>query len=139
MSAVAEPLHAAREAALLASTALAAAMGQVEAEVFTVVPTNAPLPYIVIGDDQLLGDDTECADGAECFCTTHVFTKPNPPEGQTCRAITDLVRDILNAPLDVDGHEVVVWEVESVQFLTDPGGTTHGIVRHRYLISELVA
>jgi hypothetical protein len=138
MSALAEPLHEAIEAALRASTALEAATAT-PFPLFTVVPTNQSPPYIVIGDDQLLGDDTDCADGAEAFVTVNVWTKPNPPQGQSCRTICDLIRDILNAPLDVDGHEVVDWQVESLNFITDTDGSTHGICRFRYLISELVA
>jgi hypothetical protein len=137
MSALAEPLHEAVEAALRVSTALEAAMGTMR--LYTVVPANAILPYIVIGDDQLIGDDTDCADGAEAFVTVNVWTKPNPPQGQTCRTICDLIRDILNAPLDVDGHEVVDWQFEGMNFITDPDQSSHGIARFRYLITELVA
>lgn len=133
MSDPAAPFHTAQEAALRASNALAVAMGLAWPRIYTgVAPTAAPLPHIVIGDDQVLDDSDECQDGSEIYSTVHIWTKPNPPQAQQARQIAAVVRGILNAPLTITGHTVILYSFDDARFLTDPDGSTHAVLTFRY-------
>ena len=133
MSDPAAAFHTAQEAILRGSTALATAMGLAQPRIYTgPVPANAPLPYIVLGDDQTLDDSDECQDGSEIFSTIHVWSKPNPPQAQQAREIAAVIRSLLNAPLTITGHTVVLFSFEDARFLTDPDSSTHAVITFRY-------
>jgi hypothetical protein len=78
--------HAAQDAALRASAPLAALFPGGVVKLYSVVPQNAPLPFIRIGDDQIIEDtDPTCASSSEIFALVHVWTKPDPPDVQLGR------------------------------------------------------
>lgn len=99
-------------------------------------PNGAPYPYIVIGEDQIIGDDTECASGSEVVVTVHVWARATTPTEtrRQQKRIAGAVRAALVQPLALDGHTMDEWELESLQHLTDPDGLTgHSVLSVRYL------
>lgn len=139
MTDVAEAFAAAEEAALRGSAALEVAMGTVRIYAGP-VPENAPLPFVIIGEHQVLEDDAaddDCALGAEIFSTIHVHTLPEAPQNTQARRIVRAVKDALNVALALDGHQVDVHAHEGTQFITDPDQSTHAIVRNRYETTPL--
>jgi hypothetical protein len=128
------------EAALRASGALAAAMGGT-ARLYHEVPANAPLPYVVLGQHQvLLTDGDDCADEAEVFATVAFWSRPAAPDGGAqARAIGAAIVAALAVELTVAGWDVDLWEVISEQYSTDPDQSTRGVVELRYLLTEQVA
>lgn len=131
-------LQNAMEAALRSSPALAEAMGG-RVRLYTLsAGDNAPFPYIVIGEDQIVGDETECAASSEAFTTVHVWSRVEDDVSASraqAKAIAALVRTILNAPLPLAGFVVTDWRFETARHLTDPDQrTAHSVVEHRYLI-----
>lgn len=133
-------LQNAIEVALRASVELAEAMGG-RVRLYTLsADDNAPFPYIVIGEDQVVGDETECAASSEAFTTVHVWAQASDDEPVSvartqAKAIAALVRTTLNVALPLTGFVVTEWRFESARHLTDPDQrTAHSVVEHRYLI-----
>lgn len=130
---LAEAFHTAQEAALRASGALAALVGK---KILTVVPQGQTLPFVVIGEDQVLEDVEGCAGEGEVFSTVHVWSKPNPPQAESARAIGAAVIDALRAELTLTGFDVDLFELTSERYVTDADQSTHGIIDLHYLTTE---
>ena len=131
-------LQNAMETALRASPALAEAMGG-RVRLYTLSANdNAPYPYIVIGEDQVIGDETECAASSEAFTTVHVWSRVEDDVSASraqAKTIAGIVRTILNVALPLAGFVVTDWRFETARHLTDPDQrTAHSVVEHRYLI-----
>jgi len=132
MSDPAVAFHAAQDAALRASAELAALFPGGVVRVYSVVPQNAPLPFIRIGDDQVLEDGDECVSGSEIFAAVHVWTAPDPPDVQLGRRIAGVVRATL-VDLVLAGFDLVLGEFVDTRHLTDPDGSSHAVLGFRYL------
>lgn len=134
MSDPAAALNAAIEAALRASTDLAGI------RIYNgVVPERAsPLPYVIIGEDQVIGDDEECTTASEVFATVHAWSKPEPPSATEARDIGAAIRAALTASLTVTGHEVVDFEFQDARYNTDSDGSTHMAAVFHYFLTPSV-
>ncbi|MEN6535648.1 MAG: DUF3168 domain-containing protein [Bryobacteraceae bacterium] len=88
------------------------------------VPAGAAFPYVSMGDCQVLPDKSGCIDGVEVYPQIDVWSRAvGYPE---VKGITKEVLAVLDdQPLTVGGFNVVVFEVESVNYLRDPDGLTH--------------
>lgn len=138
MPSPAGPYKTAQEAALRASSALATAMGTVR--IYTEVPADAKLPYIVLGNDQVLLENADCAMEAEVTSTVTAWSRTAPlDKGAQARAIGAAIIDALNLELTVPGWDVDEWEVQSEQYLTDPDQSTKLVLVVRHLLLEQVA
>lgn len=131
-------LQNAMEAALRASPELADAMGG-RVRLYTLsADDNAPFPYIVIGEDQIVGDETECAASSEAFTTVHVWSRVDNDVSASraqAKAIAGLVRSTINEALIVEGFAVSACRFHQSRHLTDPDRrTAHSIVEHRLLL-----
>jgi hypothetical protein len=137
MPSPAGPYKTAQETALRASSALATAMGGA-VRIYTEVPANAPLPYIVLGNDQvLLEANPGCADEAEVTSTVALWSRTAPlDKGVQARAMGSAIIDALNVELTLAGWDVDVWEMQSEQYLTDPDQSTKGIITLHYLLTQ---
>lgn len=132
-------LQDAIDAALRASTEMAAAMGVNVVRLYSMTaPVDAPFPYVVIGEDQVVDDSTECADSSEVFTTIHVWSRVEDDvkaSRRQAKTMAGAVRATLKAPLAVAGFDVVLQEFETTRHLTDPDGrTAHSVVEHRFLL-----
>lgn len=141
MNSPAGPWKVAYEAVLRASAALRTAMDLPQARIYTDVPEKAKLPYVVIGDDQVIPESGEgCADEAEIFTTINLWSRTAPPDkGVQARAMGAAVIAALATDLAVAGWDVDVWEVQSERYSTDPDQSTHGVIVFRHLLTEQVA
>lgn len=125
----------AMDAALRASGALQTAMGGAVRVYRGVIPEKAPLPHVLIGDDQIIGDDEECTTASEAFVTVHAWSKPEPPDAGQARLIGAAVRAALSTFLSVTGHEVVDYEFQDARYNTDPDGSTHMTATLHYFLT----
>lgn len=124
-------LQGALVAALKATGALPSVVG---GRVYDAVPANAAFPYLSLGDCQVLPDKSGCIDGAEVYPQIDVWSRAvGYPEVKTIAKAVLLKLD--DQPLVVAGFNVVVFEVQGVQYLRDPDGLTrhaaitlHGIL-----------
>jgi hypothetical protein len=124
--------HAAQDAALRGSTDLAALFPDALVRIYSVVPQNAPLPFIRIGDDQVMSDGEECASSSEIFALVHVWTKPDPPGVQLGRQIAGVIRDTLAPDLAIVGFDTVLAMFIDARHLTDPDGSSHAVLTFHY-------
>lgn len=108
--------------------------GIVGGRVYDAAPAGAAFPYITLGDCQVLPDKSNCIDGAEVYPQIDVWSRAvGYPEAKT---ITKAVLAALDdQELVVSGFNVVVFELQSVNYLRDPDGMTrhaaitfHGIL-----------
>lgn len=131
-----EAFHVAQDAALRGSDELAALWPGGVARIYSVVPQNAPLPFVRIGDDQIIEDSDECLSGSEIFATVHVWTSPEPPDVQLGRRIAGVIRDALAADIGLNGFDTVLFAFVETRHLTDPDGTSHALLVFRYLVTD---
>lgn len=97
---------------------------------------KAKFPHIVIGQDQVLGDDTECGSSSEVAVTVHVYACEDTPTLSRSKAkqIAGAVRAALTTELTLEDHVMDDWIFDSIEHLTDPDGlTSHSVVRLTYL------
>jgi hypothetical protein len=104
--------------------ALKAASIGVDARIYDDVPADRTFPYVSLGECQVLPDKADCIDGAELFLQVDAWSREvGFPEVKGIAAkIVDALDD---RPLSVSGHNVVVFEHQSTQYLRDPDGLTH--------------
>jgi hypothetical protein len=140
MSDPAEPFLDALEATLRASGPLATAMGLSEPRIYAERPTDGQLPYIQIGDDQVIGEDNGCADESEIFTTLHVYARTDAAlkGSRRARRIAGVLRALLKDGFDIDGHRAVVSAFQDHRVLTDPKGSTHVVMTFRYETTPVV-
>lgn len=124
------PLQAAIFARLNGSAELAAAMGG-QVRFYDRAPERPPYPYGLIGLDETLDDGDTCHDGAVSFPTVDVFSKA---VGKVeAKRIAAIVADLLDAEIEIEGHQVVTHKIERIRHLaTGDGLTSHSQVVARY-------
>lgn len=128
-------LQNAIEAALRASVPVKTEFGGTTRLYTLSAPAGAPFPHIIIGEDQVIGDDIECGAASEVVCTLHVYARETTPAASRlqAKAIAAAVRSALTTKLTVTGHVVIDWLFEGARHLTDPDGlTAHSIVTLTY-------
>lgn len=144
MSDPAVALQNAIETTLRASAALKTAMGLATVRLYTMsAPTNAPFPYVVIGEDQILDDSTECLESSEAITTVHAWSRVDGDVAVSrtqAKAMAGVIRSALKALTGVSGFEVTLADFESSRHLTAPDGlTAHSVVSHRFLLDPASA
>jgi Protein of unknown function (DUF3168) len=124
-------MQAAIVAALKQGGALPLAVG---GRVFDKVPTGAAFPYVSLGPVQVLPDKAGCIDGAEVIQQIDVWSRePGYPEAK--RIAAAIVARLDDQPLNVDGHDAIVFEHVDTHYLRDPDGlTSHAVINFRSLI-----
>ncbi len=139
MSDPAVALQNAMEVALRASAALKTAMGLATVRLYTMsAPSGAPFPYVVIGEDQILDDSTECLESSEAITTVHAWSRVDGDVAASrtqAKAMAGAVRSELKALSGVSGFVVTLADFEASRHLTDPDGlTAHSVISHRFLL-----
>jgi len=104
--------------------------------VYDKVPLNATYPYISLGDGQVVPDKADCIDGSEVFVQVDVWSRGiNYEEAKTIGKAVVAALDDHEDTISVEGFSVIVFELQSVQYLRDPDGLTrHGAITFRALI-----
>lgn len=130
------------ETALCGSDAVKSAMGLQIARVYPLSPPDAaPFPYLVIGEDQIVADETECSAGSEVYTTIHVWARiDNDVTGTRAQAkqIAGAVRSAINRSLNIVGFDLVECRFDDTRHLTDPDRrSAHAVVTHRLMVEPL--
>lgn len=112
-----------------------------EARIYTEVTPNAVLPYVVIGEDQVIPDTSGCAGDYEITSTVQWWSRTAGAldKGAQARAMGSAIFDALNVQLTLTGFKIDDWECQSESYSTDPDQSTHGRILMRYLATEIVA
>lgn len=124
------------EAELRANAAVKAEFPNGLVKVYTLsAPNPATYPYIIIGEDQILGDDNECASMSEVICTIHVWSRQDTIANSRlkAKAIAGAVRKALTKQLTLTGHVMDDWNFDEIRHLTDTDGlTAHSVLTMSY-------
>jgi hypothetical protein len=102
-------------------------------------PNGAPYPFYVLGEIQVLGDDTECAEGSEVVVTVHSWARETKVDDSADKAknMAAQARKALCRKLTLDGHVMDDWTFESSLHLIDGDGlTAHSVTTIRYLTTS---
>ena len=129
------------EAALRGSSALAAAMGG-RVRLYPLAQVGDDLfPYLTIGEDQIVADETECSAGSEVYTTVHVWARlEDDVQGSRAQAkrIAGAVRSAINRDLNVIGFDLIDCRFDDTRHLTDSDmRTAHSVVTHRLMVEPL--
>jgi hypothetical protein len=129
-------LRVSAEAAARASALVVAAFAPSNVRLYPLAaPTNPTFPYVVFRVE-VIGDDTECAEGAEAYLLADVYARSGTylESVQKAEAIAGALRKVWTAPLTLDGHVIDEWEFEGDRPIGDPDVLTeHRNLRFRYL------
>jgi hypothetical protein len=128
--------HTAQDEALRGSQELAALWPGGVVRLYSVVPQNAPLPFLRVGDDQIIDDGDQCATSSEIFSTVHLWTKPDPPSAQLGRRIAGVLRTVLVA-LDLTDFDTEVQVFVDARHMTDADGSSHAVLTFHYFTTAL--
>jgi hypothetical protein len=106
--------------ALKGDPAVAAAVG---AKVYDSVPAATAKPYINLGQPQILPDKADCVDGAEVAYTIHGWA--DGPKSVVIKTVGKAIAGALDGTeFTLTGHRTVLSELEQIQYLDDPDGST---------------
>lgn len=122
------------------ATVIAALNG--EARIYDRVPplastaaakNGAAFPYVTVGDDQIVDDSTTCGEAYELFATVHIWSRDVGKVAS--KLLASAIRAALDAPLVIEGFDVIVHEFSDARFFREPDGLTeHGVLTFRYLV-----
>ena len=129
MAAATLALRAAIHAALLADTALRAALGG--PRIYDTLPREAAFPYVLLGDTRLSDASGDAAPLQEHLLTLHAWSRQG---GQNeAHAITGaLLQALDDAPLSPAGHRLVQLRFAIADIRREADGRTyHALVRFR--------
>jgi hypothetical protein len=133
---IATALRTAADAVARANAGVVAAFSPSNVRLYPLAPpTNPTFPYVLMRVE-VVGDDTECADGAEAYLILDVFARETTYAASATKgeAIAGALRKALNVHLTVAGHKVDDWAFESDRPVDEPDVLTHHRnVRLRYL------
>ena len=93
-------------------------------------------PYIVIGDDSLINDDTNTTIGRNVISSIHVWDNFNGYS--RIKGIIGAIDDALNRVLfTVPNHHLIDCSFDSSSFFIEPDGKTrHGVISFKILIDR---
>lgn len=117
---IATAVRVAVDAALRAGTAAAFAPSAVR--LYNLAPPMEPIfPYVLIRVE-VIGDDTECAEGAEVNVTLEIFAREATFSESVAKveAIAGDARKALTKKLPLDGHVMDDWLFEGDRPISDP-------------------
>jgi len=129
--------HAAEDTALRTSADLAALFPGGVVRVYSVVPQNAPLPFVRIGDDQVIEDSDECVSASDLYATVHIWTKPDPPSVQLGRQMAGVIRQLFAPEFPIPGFDTVLARFVDARHLTDPDGSSHSVLTFHFALTTL--
>ena len=124
-------LQAAIVSKLKNDSGVQAVVGQ---RIYDEVPSNPTFPYISIGDNQVLPDKSDCIDGTEIFWQLDGWAR-DPTYPRTKSISKAVVAALDDATITVSGYNVVVVELNTINYLHDPDGITrHVAMNFRFLL-----
>ena len=135
--------NTAREDLIRNASGLAAAMGLAVVRLYVEPEEDAPLPYILHGEDDIdvTGDD-DCGHEAEVTATVKWWSKAKGTQaldkGAQARAIGAILVDVLVDDFAVTGWVIHEAELLSEGYSTDPDQSTRGRLVVRYLLTQAI-
>lgn len=132
-----DPSYEVQAAIVAALKSTGALPGVVGGRVYDLPPAVATYPYVSLGPSQVLPDKAGCIDGAEMFQQIDVWSiAAGFGEAKTiAKAILYALDD---QPINVAGHNVVVFEHQSTNYSREADGkTSHAVMSFRSLTTPI--
>lgn len=124
-------LRAAMHAALIADTALTAALG--DSSIYDEVPRNAAFPYVTLGDARVSNASVDGDALQEHLLTLHVWSQQGGHK-QAHEITGALLQALDDAALAPQGHRLVNFRFTIADIRREADGRTyHALVRFRAL------
>lgn len=121
-----DPSHALQKAVYEALIASGVASGRV----FSRVPDKTPLPFVYIGQDQIIGRD-DAADFSECFVTVDAYAATLPE----LKLMVGTIRQALHKQIELDGFTCCEWHFDSIRYIASVDESTeHAVIELSYLV-----
>jgi hypothetical protein len=107
------------------------------AKVYDAVPEGAAFPYITLGEDTSIPDDTKTYDGEEITHTLHVWSTYNGKK-EVKEIMSLALESLTNEPLSLgSGFYCDFSRLDLLQVLeTDGTPLKHGVIRLRFIIRQ---
>ncbi|PKR57503.1 DUF3168 domain-containing protein [Thalassospira lohafexi] len=108
-----------------------------ECAVYDDVPPKKPMPYVVIGDDTQLPDDTKTSLGFDMTITLHVWSDAKDGRREAKQLLGEIYDELHDANLTVTGFDAVSCSFEFSETVPDRDDKiTHGIARYRVVLDK---
>lgn len=115
------------EAALRGDATLKAMFPANRVRLYDVPPTNAPAPYLVIGEDSFSELEAEALDLSAIEAMVHVWSRTDPPGKVEAKAIGARVREVLLALADTATIRST-WPLPPRYLIDTDDVTCHGVI-----------
>ncbi|WP_342045985.1 DUF3168 domain-containing protein [Bacillus sp. OTU530] len=104
--------------------------------VYDYVPENALFPYVRLGEDTVIPDETKTFYGEEITHTLHIWSQYKGKK--EVKEIMDIVLQSLQDPLSLEGgFSVSFTRPDYMDVIDEASGTIqHGVIRMRFKIKE---
>lgn len=98
---------------------------------------DSVVPYVTVGESQVLPDEADCIDGSIVLHDFHVWSET--PDFRECKAIAATIWNVLKAAaITMASHRLVDLQRESLRTVRDPDGVTkHAILTIRAMTEPL--
>ncbi|KZC99690.1 MULTISPECIES: DUF3168 domain-containing protein [unclassified Thalassospira] len=103
-----------------------------ECDVHDNVPSNAQMPYVVIGDDTQVPEDTKTSLGFGVTVTLHVWSDASDGRREAKQLLGEIYGVLHDADLTIDGMDAISCRFEFSETIPDVDDRlTHGVARYR--------
>lgn len=106
--------------------------------VYDALPLNTPMPYIVIGEEQLLMSDTKTENRTNHIVTIHTWS--NKQSSMEIKTMNDYVVKSINDTLAVQGYEIDLVTLSFLQTLKQIEQDSyiyHGVIQITITLMEV--
>lgn len=108
-----------------------------DCSVYDNVPAKAAMPYVVIGDDTLVPDDTKTSLGFEATVTIHVWSAATDGRREAKDILGQIYGVLHDADLTLSDHSAISCRFEFSETIPDiDDSITHGIARYRIAFDQ---
>lgn len=106
-------------------------------EVYDNVPKKATMPYVVIGDDTQVPDDTKTSNGFDNTVTLHVWSRASDGRREAKQILSDIYDVLHDVDLTIEGMSAVSCRFEFSETIPDVDDCiTHGVARYRISVDQ---
>jgi hypothetical protein len=106
-----------------------------EGRIYDNVSPAAVFPYVTLGDCQVLPDKAECIDGVEIYPSVDVWSQAIG-YAETKKITKKILAVLDDKEFSVEGFDLVLFELQSVNYMRDPDGLTrHAAIRFHGILT----
>ncbi len=105
--------------------------------VYDNVKPKTAMPYVVVGDDTLVPDDTKTSLGFDATITLHVWSDAKDGRREAKQLLGQIYTALHDAELTIEDHSAISCAFEFSETVPDRDDSiTHGIARYRITFDQ---